>query len=85
MSVERTRARVFGEVAAPRSSTWAQRYDAVTYSELLQTHSDHRFLSSKRLDRLIRAVTEIIEDVGGGEMTYPYGTDLLTARRAAIP
>lgn len=65
----------------PRSYTWAQRYDAVSYSELLQTHSDHRLLSPEQLDELLRAVTEIIEHVGGGEIIYPYRTDLLTARR----
>ena len=65
----------------PRSYTWAQRYDAVSYRELLQTHSDHRFLSHEQLDELLRAVAEVIEQVGGGEITYPYRTDLLTARR----
>jgi len=69
------------ECTEPRSYTWAQRYDAVSYSELLQTHSDHRLLSPEQLDELLRAVTEVIEHVGGGEITYPYRTDLLTARR----
>jgi hypothetical protein len=65
----------------PRSYTWAQRYDAVSYSELLQTHSDHRLLSPEQLVELLRAVAEVIELVGGGEISYPYRTDLLTARR----
>jgi SAM-dependent methyltransferase len=69
------------ERVEPRSYTWTHRYDATSYSELLQTHSDHRLLPLEQLDELLRAVTEVIEDVGGGEVTYPYRTDLLTARR----
>ena len=64
-----------------RNYSWVQRYDAGSYGELLQTHSDHRLLSPARLDELLRAVTGVIEHVGRGEITYPYRTDLLTARR----
>jgi SAM-dependent methyltransferase len=64
-----------------RTYTWSERYDAVSYTELLQTHSDHRLLAPERLPMLLGAVTEVIERVGGGEIVYPYRTDLLTARR----
>jgi SAM-dependent methyltransferase len=66
----------------PRSYTWERRYDAIAYSELLQTHSEHRLLPPDQLGGLLRAVTDVIERVGGGEIAYPYRTDLLTARRA---
>lgn len=69
------------EALEPRSYTWTERYDALSYTELLQTHSDHRLLSPGQLDQLLRAVIEVIEQVGSGEITYPYRTDLLTARR----
>lgn len=65
-----------------RTYAWSQRYDAASYGELLQTHSDHRFLPREQLAELVRAVTTVIETVGGGQITYPYRTDLLTARRA---
>ena len=69
------------ESLEPRTYTWSRRYDAVSYGELLRTHSDHRFLPPEQLDALLRAVAGVIEQVGYGEITYPYRTDLLTARR----
>lgn len=65
-----------------RSYSWEQRYDAVAYGELLQTHSDHRFLSPEQLTALVDEVTEIIQHVGGGQISYPYRTDLLAVRRS---
>jgi SAM-dependent methyltransferase len=70
------------EAMEPHNYTWAQRYDAASYCELLQTHSDHRLLSRKQLGELLLAVSEVIEHVGDGEITYPYSTTLLTARRS---
>jgi SAM-dependent methyltransferase len=64
-----------------RSYTWEQSYDAIAYGELLQTHSDHRLLSPEQLVSLVHEVAEIIEQVGGGQISYPYRTDLFTARR----
>jgi SAM-dependent methyltransferase len=69
----------------PRSYAWTQRYDSASYTELLQTHSDHRMLPPERLDELLEAVTAVINDVGGGEIVYPYRTDLLMARRGGGP
>lgn len=63
----------------PRSYSWTQRYDAVSNSELLQTHCDHRLLSPVRLEALLREVIDIIEHVGGAEITNPCRTDLLIA------
>lgn len=73
------------EPVGSRSYSWTQRYDAHSYTQLLQTHSDHRLLQAEELDRLLRAVAEVIERVGGGEITYPYRTDLLTAKRTDSP
>lgn len=64
-----------------RSYTWTKRYDAVSYGELLRTHSDHRMLVPEQLEALVAAVTEVIMDLGGGEIVYPYRAELLTARR----
>jgi SAM-dependent methyltransferase len=69
------------ELMEPRTYNWMQQYSAVSYCELLQTHSDHRMLPAEQLNELLRAVSEAIEEVSGGEINYAYRTDLLTARR----
>jgi SAM-dependent methyltransferase len=68
------------EPMEPRTYTWELHYDTRTYCELLQTHSDHRMLPPEQLDALLREVTEAVDEVAGGEITYPYRTDLLAAR-----
>jgi SAM-dependent methyltransferase len=59
---------------------WTEAYDAASYAELLQTHSDHRMLPPEQLAALLQAVAAVIERAGG-ELIYPYRTDLLTLRR----
>jgi SAM-dependent methyltransferase len=63
--------------------TWTERYDTVAYVELLQTHSDHRMLPSEQLAALLDAVAAVIKQAGG-ELIYPYRTDLLTLRRTEL-
>lgn len=64
-----------------RSYDWAEEYDARTFVEYLQTHSDHLLLEPERLATLCAAVAEAIERVGGGRLEYPHRTLMLTARR----
>jgi SAM-dependent methyltransferase len=66
-----------------RSYEWKQPYDADAYGELLRTHSDHRLLAPERLEPVVLAITDVINREGGGELIYPYRTDLLFARRTA--
>jgi SAM-dependent methyltransferase len=73
------------EPMKPRTYGWTRPYDAVSFSELLRTNSDHRLLPPERLDKLLLAVAAAIEDVGGGEIICRYRTDLLTARRSGNP
>ena len=58
---------------------WTERYDTAAYVDLLQTHSDHRMLPPEQLAALLQAVAAVIEEAGG-ELIYPYRTDLLTVR-----
>jgi SAM-dependent methyltransferase len=71
------------EALPSRRYTWTERYDAAEYAELIQTHSDHRTLPPERLEGLVAAVRRAIEEVGGGELVYPYRTDLVMVRREA--
>jgi SAM-dependent methyltransferase len=59
---------------------WTAQYGPREYADLLRTHSDHRMLEPKRLDRLTAAVRRAIEETGG-RLSYPYRCDLLLARR----
>jgi len=63
-----------------RSYGWVQEYDPRSYGELLRTHSDHRLLDPRRLDKLVEAVENAIERLGG-RIVYPYRTDLQLLRR----
>jgi SAM-dependent methyltransferase len=62
--------------------SWTRRYDSVSYTELLQTHSDHVMLPAEQLSGLLEAVADAI-DRAGGEFVYPYRTILLTAQKAS--
>lgn len=66
-----------------RRYDWEQEYDAVGFTELLATHSDHILLEAARREALLGAVVEAIERIGGGRMVFPYSTFLLLARRRA--
>src|SRR5437762_13409103 len=49
------------DAAEVRSYGWVQEYDPRSYGELLRTHSDHRLLDPRRLDKLVAAVENAIE------------------------
>jgi SAM-dependent methyltransferase len=65
-----------------RSHTWTAAYDATAYTELLQTHSDHRILPPDQRAGLLAAVAAAIDATGAGEVVVTYQTDLATIRRA---
>lgn len=64
-----------GDVAfgAPieRSYDWVRRYSTTEWTDLVQTHSDHRLLPPDRLAVLLRRLTEVI-DGHGGYYDHPY-------------
>jgi SAM-dependent methyltransferase len=59
---------------------WSQRYDTAEWLEQLNTHSDHQALPAPRRERLISAVGEALDSVGGS-FEMPYATVLVLARR----
>lgn len=66
--------------AATASFRWQRSYDTAGWLEHLSTHSDHQALPGWRRDRLLAAVGEAIDAIGGSfEMTYD--AVLVTARR----
>ena len=64
--------------------TWSQRYDTAEWLEQLTTHSDHRALPATQRQRLLEAVGEAIDAVGGS-FEMPYATVLVSARRTSRP
>lgn len=64
-----------------RTYDWTEDYDARSFVELMSTHSDHILLAPERREALGAAVGEAIERIGGGRLSYPYRTSMLTARR----
>jgi len=70
--------RLFGPVDV-RTYDWEQTYSAVEYTELLQTHSDHRTLPPARLAELLDAVATIIEG-HDDKLRRPYRTELWLSR-----
>jgi SAM-dependent methyltransferase len=59
---------------------WPARYDAASYTALLQTQSDHRMADPAVVRRLVEAVADLVEHHGGA-IDVPYVTELFTARR----
>lgn len=69
------------EAARVQRFAWRQRYDTAGWLAQLATHSDHRALAPDRRERLLGAVAEAIDSLGGSfEMGYE--TVLVGARRA---
>jgi SAM-dependent methyltransferase len=65
---------------ATASFRWQQGYETAGWLEHLSTHSDHQALPPARRQRLLAAVGEAIEAIGGSfEMAYE--AVLVTARR----
>ena len=59
---------------------WTMTYDAASWSERLETSSDHRILSPERRERLLEAVRTAIGSIGGSFEMH-YDTVLVTATR----
>lgn len=49
----------------PFEYRWTRTLSTSRYCDLLSTHSDHRMLRPDRLTRLLAAVSEVIDDIGG--------------------
>jgi SAM-dependent methyltransferase len=63
-----------------RKFAWSRRYETRGWIDFLQTHSDHQTLPPQRLKRLLEAVAEALDELGGSfEMSYT--TMLVSARR----
>jgi SAM-dependent methyltransferase len=63
--------------------SWRQTYDSASWVDLLRTHSDHQTMPPPRLERLLYAVAEAIDSVGGSfEMRLD--SVLVSARRALL-
>jgi SAM-dependent methyltransferase len=70
----------FGE-AQRRTFPWSKTYDTASWLEQLETHSDHRSLAPERRERLLSAVGEAIDTLGGS-FEMPYETILISAVRS---
>jgi SAM-dependent methyltransferase len=68
------------EPATVRRFPWRRVYDTQLWLALLQTHSDHQTLPPERRARLLAAVGEAIDSLGGS-FELPYEVVLVTARR----
>ena len=66
--------------AATRGFPFAQRYAALEYSALLQTHQDHILLGEGARTTLLAAITQCIEE-RGGHLELPLVTYVCLARR----
>jgi len=44
---------------------WWRSYDSAGWVDLLRTHSDHQIMPQARLERLLDAVAEAIDSLGG--------------------
>lgn len=63
-----------------RTFSWSRTYETAGWLEHLKTHSDHHALPPTRRERLLAAVGEAIDAIGGS-FEMPYKTVLVTARR----
>lgn len=59
---------------------WSRTHDTAEWLALLRTHSDHQTLPAPQRERLLAAIGEAIESVGGS-FEMPYEAILVTARR----
>lgn len=63
-----------------RTFAWSETYETAGWLEHLNTHSDHQLLAPSRRERLLMAVGDAIDQLGGSfEMRYE--TVLVSARR----
>lgn len=64
-----------------REFPWQRTYTTAEWLGFLRTHSDHQVLDGPRLERLLTAVGEAIDDFGGS-FEVEYEAVLVSARRA---
>jgi len=71
-----------GEFAAAEvdSFAWSKTHETAGWLQLLQTHSDHQTLPAEQRERLLQAVGEAIDSLGGS-FELPYEAILVSARR----
>ncbi|HXP37412.1 MAG TPA: methyltransferase domain-containing protein [Solirubrobacteraceae bacterium] len=71
-----------GEFAAAEVDTfaWSKAHVTAGWLELLQTHSDHQTLPAEQRERLLQAVGEAIDSLGGS-FELPYEAILVSAQR----
>jgi cyclopropane fatty-acyl-phospholipid synthase-like methyltransferase len=50
--------------------SWAARYSAAEYCDLLETHQDHILLAPAERSRLLSAITEVIQSAGEIEVDF---------------
>lgn len=72
--------RLFGEVAV-REYRWNAVYSARSYTDLLNTYSDHRALDEATRNRLLKGIAEFIDERYGGRVIKSYLTVLYVAHR----
>jgi SAM-dependent methyltransferase len=68
------------DAAEVSTFAWTRTHDTAQWLALLQTHSDHQALAPARRERLLQAVGEAVESVGGS-FEMPYEAILVSARR----
>jgi SAM-dependent methyltransferase len=64
-----------------RTFRWSKSYRTAEWLALLQTHSDHHGLPPAQRERLLAAIGEAIDSIGGS-FELPYETVLVSARRS---
>jgi SAM-dependent methyltransferase len=64
-----------------REFPWQRTYTTDEWLSFLRTHSDHQVLAGPRLERLLAAVGEALDDFGGS-FEVEYEAVLVSARRA---
>jgi SAM-dependent methyltransferase len=69
------------EPAVTATFPWRKTYQTVDWVEHLDSHSDHKALPAERRQRLLTAVGEAVDAIGGS-FEMPYEAVLVTARRA---
>jgi hypothetical protein len=71
-----------GEFEDAETSTyeWRQTHTTAEWLEILQTHSDHQALPVEQRKRLLDAIGEAIDSLGGS-FEMPYDAILVTAQR----
>jgi SAM-dependent methyltransferase len=67
-------------VAELDTFAWSKTHETAEWLELLQTHSDHQTLPRAQRERLLAAIGEAVDSLGGS-FELPYEAILVSARR----